>query len=103
VSVKRFTWEDVESAEYPIYIGRLRAAGCPEDKIRTIVSSDIHTLFDQRRLKEAMAHDIQWWRPQSDYFLSTALQEKGGGWRSSAATSSGACWEPRPWNSETKS
>jgi len=71
------TWEDVESAEYPIYIGRLRAAGCPEDKIRTIVSSDIHTLFDQRRLKEAMAHDIQWWRPQSDYFLSTALQEKG--------------------------
>jgi len=74
---KRFTWEDVESADYPAYLERLRTAGCPEDKIRTIVSSDIETLFAQRRLKEAVAHDIQWWLPQSDYFVSNALQDKG--------------------------
>jgi len=76
-SAKRFSWEDVESADYPAYLERLRAAGCPEDKIRAIVSGDINALFDQRRLKEAIARDIQWWRPRSDYYVSNALQEKG--------------------------
>src|SRR5262245_6864286 len=34
---KKFTWKEVESPEYVSYISSLRAVGCPEEKVRTIV------------------------------------------------------------------
>src|SRR5262245_51901775 len=54
---KTFNWQDVETADYLKYMDNLRLAGCPEDKIRKIVTDDINELIDKKRLKEAVAHD----------------------------------------------
>src|SRR5258705_6764353 len=61
---RKFTWQDVETDPYRTYIESLRAVGCPDDKIRTIVLADINELFDKKRVKEAVQHDMQWWRPE---------------------------------------
>jgi hypothetical protein len=74
---RKFTWQDVEAEEYRSYLDSLRAVGCPEDKVRSIALADINELFDKKRIKEAVAHDIQWWRGEPELMLANALQEKG--------------------------
>jgi hypothetical protein len=75
---KKFTWQDVESDQYRAYIESLRAVGCPDDKIRTIVLADINELFDKKRVKEAVQHDMQWWRPEAVNVMGVnILQERG--------------------------
>ena len=75
---KKFNWQDVESDAYRTYIESLRAVGCPDDKIRTIVVADVNELFDKRRLQEAVRHDIQWWRPEAQNLaIVNVLQERG--------------------------
>ena len=75
---KKFGWQDVESDAYRTYIESLRAVGCPDDKIRTIVVADVNELFDKRRLQEAVRHDMQWWRPEAQNIaVVNVLQERG--------------------------
>jgi len=75
---KKFSWQDVETDPYRTYIESLRAVGCPDDKIRTIVVADVNELFDKRRLQEAVRHDIQWWRPEAQNLaIVNVLQERG--------------------------
>jgi hypothetical protein len=75
---KKFSWQDVETDAYRTYIESLRAVGCPDDKIRTIVVADVNELFDKRRLQEAVRHDIQWWRPEAQNLaIVNVLQERG--------------------------
>jgi hypothetical protein len=74
---KKFSWQDVESPDYPGYIENLRVSGCPEEKVRYIVLADIADLFAQKRVKEAVAHDIQWWRSEPERMLVNVLQERG--------------------------
>ena len=74
---KKFTWEQVESDEYLKYLDNLRAAGCPEEKVRYIILADINELCAKRRMREAVAHDTQWWRAESDLMMVNVLQEKG--------------------------
>ena len=76
---KKFGWEQIESDEYKTYLDSLRAVGCPEDKIRYIVITDINELFSKKRLKEAVTHDIQWWRSEPEPSIAGALQQKGRG------------------------
>src|SRR5438477_129242 len=45
---KKFTWKEVESPDYTSYLNSLRAVGCPEEKVRTIVLGDISELFQQK-------------------------------------------------------
>lgn len=59
-----FGWEQVESADYSDYLNRLRAVGCPQDRIRHIVLGDIEELFAHERLKTALAFDIEWWHEE---------------------------------------
>ena len=81
LSSRRFTWQDVESDAYRTYLESLRAVGCPEERVRGIVTADIEELFADRRLKEAVAHDMQWWTNDTmRMFLNpqaSALAEKG--------------------------
>ncbi len=77
LSQRRFNWELVQSPDYTNYIASLRAVGCPEDKIRNIILTDINDLFSQKRLKEAVVHDPQWWKARPDLMITGALQEKG--------------------------
>jgi hypothetical protein len=76
---KKFGWEQIESDEYKTYLDSLRSVGCPEDKIRYIVITDINDLFSKKRLKEAVTHDIQWWRSEPEPTIAGALQQKGRG------------------------
>ena len=69
---KKFGWEQIESDEYKSYLDSLRAVGCPEDKIRYIVITDINELFSKKRLKEAVTHDIQWWRSEPEPSIAGA-------------------------------
>ena len=75
---KKFSWQDVETDGYRGYIDSLRAVGCPDDKVRTIVVADVNELFDKKRLQEAVRHDMQWWRPEAQNFAAVnVLQERG--------------------------
>ena len=80
---KKFGWEHIQSDEqtktneYQTYLDSLRAVGCPEEKVRYIVQTDINELFSKKRLKEAVTHDIQWWRSEPEPSVAGALQEKG--------------------------
>jgi len=74
---RQFNWQSVEADEYRTYLDSLRAVGCPEDKVRMIALADINELFDKKRVKDAVAHDIQWWRGEPELTIATSLQEKG--------------------------
>jgi hypothetical protein len=70
-------WEQVDKPEYLAYIESLKLVGCPEDKLRYIILADINELLSKRRVKEAVAHDIQWWRSEPEPSIAGILQEKG--------------------------
>jgi hypothetical protein len=77
-AAKKFGWQDVETPDYLKYIANLRLVGCPEDKIQQIIIADINQLIDQKRLKEAVAHDIPWWKMEpNQYLMVNVMQEKG--------------------------
>ena len=76
-TAKKFNWEQLESDDYLKYMDSLRAVGCPEDKVRYIILADINELFAKRRIKEAIAHDTQWWHTDTDLLMVSPLHEKG--------------------------
>src|SRR3989442_5976353 len=39
-----FRWGQLESTDYRIYIGNLRAVGCPEETVRDIIVAEINKL-----------------------------------------------------------
>src|SRR5207244_1886799 len=43
-----FNWSQLESADYRVYLGNLRAAGCPEATVRDIIIPDVNEVFYQR-------------------------------------------------------
>jgi hypothetical protein len=61
-----FSWAEVESPQYPVYIARLREIGCPEQTIRDIVVADVNQLYARKRLAEVVTPDQQWWRSDPD-------------------------------------
>ena len=76
---KKFTWEDVESDGYKTYVESLRAVGCPDEKIRTIIMADINELFLKKKQKIATESDMKWWTSEYGYsvMVSGGMQEKG--------------------------
>lgn len=80
---RRIGWEQLQADEqsgtnvYKTYLESLRAVGCPDEKIRHIVMADINELFAKKRLKEAVALDMKWWRAETDLLTANALPEKG--------------------------
>lgn len=74
---KKFGWKDVEAPEYLQYLNSLRAVGCPEEKVRTIILGDIDELFQQKKLELSVKNDQEWWKAQSQYLLVNVMQERG--------------------------
>lgn len=64
-SGKGIGWRHLDHAEYSSYLDRLRAAGCPEDKIRWIVRSDADDWLLQQRIAQAVANDFAWWKAEA--------------------------------------
>src|SRR6185369_3549505 len=42
---RAFSWHDVESSDYRVYVQKLRKIGCPESTIEDIVVADVNALF----------------------------------------------------------
>jgi len=52
---KRWTWSDIESEDYRVYIRNLRSVLCPEETIRDIITADVMSLYRGRRQELASA------------------------------------------------
>ncbi|MGH7967587.1 MAG: LysM peptidoglycan-binding domain-containing protein [Limisphaerales bacterium] len=61
-----FTWQEVESPDYPTYIGNLRGIGCPEQTIRDIIIADVNALYARKLATELVTPEQQWWRSEPD-------------------------------------
>ncbi len=73
---EKIGWQDVETPKYAPYLDSLRAVGCPEEAVQNIILNDVDQLFAQKRLKEAMLNDQQWWRPDYNFMSFYTFQEK---------------------------
>ena len=71
-----FSWQEVESADYPTYIANLRDISCPEQTIRDIIIADVNALFSRRRANELVTPEQQWWKTEPDPELVAAAAEK---------------------------
>lgn len=61
-----FSWQEVESDDYAIYIKNLRDIACPEQTIRDIIIADVNALYARRRATEIVTPEQQWWRGLPD-------------------------------------
>jgi LysM domain len=102
-----FSWQEVESPDYPTYISNLRNIGCPEQTIRDIIIADVNALYSRRRALELVTPEQQWWRSVPDTNILQVAAEKSRALdderRSLLARLLGAGWEagdlvslPRP-------
>src|SRR5690348_9697318 len=71
-----FSWQEVESPDYPTYIANLRNIGCPEQTIRDIIIADVNALYSRRRALELVTPEQQWWRSLPDTNVLLAASEK---------------------------
>src|SRR5581483_10507364 len=71
-----FTWQQVETPDYSVYIANLRAIGCPEQTIRDIVVADVNQLYAKKRLLEVVTPEQQWWRSVPDTNVTRSARAK---------------------------
>ncbi|MBI3417120.1 MAG: hypothetical protein HY043_17655 [Verrucomicrobia bacterium] len=71
-----FSWNEVESDDYPTYIAHLREIGCPDATIRDIIVADVNQLYAKRQAAEVVEPDQQWWRAEPDPEIEQAAAEK---------------------------
>ncbi len=72
-----FAWREVESPDYPTYIGNLRFIGCPEQTIRDIIIADVNALYARKRATELVTPEQQWWRSEPDTNVLQLALDKG--------------------------
>jgi hypothetical protein len=73
---QRFSWQEVESPDYPTYVANLRNIGCPEQTIRDIIIADVNALYSRRRALELVTPEQQWWRTEPDTNVLQLAVEK---------------------------
>jgi LysM repeat protein len=58
-----FSWQELESQDYPTYIKNLREIGCPEQTIRDIIIADVTEMLRARRLEQTPKSkpNPKWW------------------------------------------
>ncbi|HEX3801173.1 MAG TPA: LysM peptidoglycan-binding domain-containing protein [Verrucomicrobiae bacterium] len=71
-----FSWQELESADYPTFIANLRNIECPEQTIRDIIVADVNQLYAHRRETEVPTPDQQWWRADPDTNALQAISAK---------------------------
>lgn len=49
-----FSWREVESPDYAIYIANLRDIGCPEATIRDIIVADVNQLYARKQAADGL-------------------------------------------------
>jgi hypothetical protein len=73
---ENFTWDQIESTNYVVFIKNLHAVGCPEQTIRDIIISEVNRLYARRRLDEVAYPSYQWWRSEPDASVVQAAAAK---------------------------
>lgn len=48
-NVARFHWSQLDALDFPDYIARLRAIGCPESTIRDIVKGELDEIYEEKK------------------------------------------------------
>jgi hypothetical protein len=71
-----FSWNEVESPDYPIYIFNMHAIGMPDQTIRDIIIADVNGLYARRRSTELLTAEQQWWKSEPDTNVVLAAAEK---------------------------
>jgi len=71
-----FTWQQIESTDYPTYVANLRAVGCPEQTVRDIIIADVNTHYAHRLSREVLTPDQQWWRTEADTNVQAIAEAK---------------------------
>jgi hypothetical protein len=61
-----FSWQQVESDDYPNYVANLREIGCPEQTVRDIIVADVNAVYARKRASDIVTSDQQWWRSEPD-------------------------------------
>ncbi len=79
IQVRRqfFSWQEVESDDYPNYIANLRAIACPEQTIRDIIIADVNALYARKFSTEIVTAEQQWWRTSPDTNVVIAAIARG--------------------------
>lgn len=74
----KFTWQQIESADYKQYIANLRAAGCPEETIREIIVTDVNKLYAPREapFKTLLTVPLPWDGPGTVSYSSLSEEER---------------------------
>ncbi len=63
-TIRKFNWEQVESADYRQYIQNLRSIGCPDETIRDIILADVNKLYDAKRKRmNTGPRKFEFWKP----------------------------------------
>ena len=68
---RTFTWQEVESPDYAVYVENLRELGMPATTIRDIIVADIDQLFTKRKRDEEARQDLEWWRSTPSYEMQS--------------------------------
>jgi hypothetical protein len=71
-----FSWRDIESTNYSIYIANLRNFGCPEATVRDIIVADVNALFAARRATGIVTPAQQWWRSTPNPKVAAQAQDE---------------------------
>lgn len=71
-----FSWQEVESPDYPTYVANLRSIGCPEQTIRDIIIADVNGLYARKLANDLVTPEQQWWRSEPDTNVLQLAQEK---------------------------
>ncbi len=71
-----FTWHEVESPDYAVYMANLRDIGCPPATIRDIIIADVNSLYAKREAQEVVTASQQWWLSQPDTNLLAVAARK---------------------------
>ncbi|HNQ73658.1 MAG TPA: LysM domain-containing protein [Verrucomicrobiota bacterium] len=56
-----FSWQELESPDYAVYLGNLRAIGCPEETIRDILLADVNQMLRAKYPPDEVAPNPRWW------------------------------------------
>lgn len=74
---RTFTWRDLESTNYDLYVLNLRGIGCPESTVRDIILADVNLVYAHKRRELGTGtNDLQWWRSEPDAGEALAMQQK---------------------------
>jgi hypothetical protein len=67
----QFQWAQLESEQYPTYIARLRAIGCPEQTIRDIIIADLDKLLaPELHAAYGRRAELKYWHPEEQEMLN---------------------------------